>query len=104
MGPKLPSIPLDGVTSYKAEYVKHPLARRGSLAKPSQSWSPPKDPTGKSTYEEQFPWRDPHLATRHPQPQKPDGSRRKSEPFTGCTSYMQDYVAPPPKPRGEQGT
>jgi hypothetical protein len=102
--PQMPSIPLDGVTSYKSEYVRHPLAKREACAKPSQSWSPPKEPTGKSTYEDQFPWRDPQLAVRQPQPQKVDGSRRKSEPFTGCTSYMQDYVVHPPKPRIERST
>lgn len=100
--PKMASIPFDGASSYKSEYVKHPLAKRESMPKASLSWSPPKEPTGKSTYEDQFPWRDPEFPIRHPSQQKEESSRRRSEPFAAHSSYMQDYVAHPPKPRSER--
>jgi hypothetical protein len=96
-----PVVPFDAVTSYKSEYVRHPLSKRDVLAKPPHMWVPPKGATGKSTYEEQFPWRDPAPENRS-QPPSRETDRRKSEPFTGCTSYMHDYLAPPPKPRAER--
>jgi len=99
--PKLPAVPLpfDGVTSYKSEYVKHPLSKREAAAKPASTWTPLKSSTGKSTYEEQYPWRDVPLSEiRAPLPSR-EATRRKSEPFTGCTSYMRDYVKPPMEPK-----
>merc|ERR1711862_778203 len=33
----------------------------------------------------------------HVKHQSRDAGRRRSEPFVGCTSYMRDYVRPPPQ-------
>jgi hypothetical protein len=101
--PKLPAVPLpfDGVTSYQSNYVKHPLDKYKpeAAAKPASTWTPQKSSTGKSTYEEQYPWRDAPVSEIRALLPSREATRRKSEPFTGCTCYMQDYVKPPMEPK-----
>jgi len=99
-----PQLPFDGDTIYKSEYVKHPLARRELVKKPlSYSQSNLKEPTGKTTYEVHYPWHDVPIAAKQSK-MSSDGTQWETGPFQGCTSYMQDYVAHPTRPRCEMPT
>jgi len=94
--------PFEGATSYTSEYVKHPLAKREPVEKPwqpSRLRSPQKGQTGSSSYADEYPWHDVCLSDTRQRHLSRDAPRPKSEPFVGCTSYMQDYVKPPPQPK-----
>lgn len=94
-----PSLPLDGITEHKAEYVKHPLSARERAMRPLHSWSPRTEPTGKTTYEDKYLW--PALQSVVKRSPMVDEFNWDTGPFQGHTQYMQDYVMHPIKPRGE---
>jgi len=88
-GMPLDGAPFDGVTSYKVDYVKHPIRPRSTPMRPQQRGDPaPFDAT--TTYFNDFqkhpsartaPAR-PHVATL-----RPEGG-----PFDGSTEYGREYV------------
>lgn len=90
--------PLDGMSRYALDYVQHPYAR-------PEPYQPPNalelhtEPLGKTTYSQEFPWRE-HAV------RKAAGNDRalresslsaesKGHPFKGDTSYKIDYPRRP---------
>jgi hypothetical protein len=98
-GPKLvkagPSAPFRGVSSYANDFVEHPLKPRKPVAPQVNKW-PRGGKTGDTMYKTQYPWHDvdPQPAVQ-PQPSIPS----RNVPFDGNTSYKNDYVKHPIRPR-----
>jgi hypothetical protein len=86
--------PFEGRSSYQEEYTKLPVCKRGLIGKPADSWKPTESATGNTSYAEEFPWHD-AVPARRQRALSMDTSR-ESHPFIAQTSYMQEFVKPPP--------
>jgi len=99
-GPK-DSVPFEGRSSYNVDYIPHPLEARDSAKPPKNVWEPGRTgvKTGKSTYASEYPWhavKPPDKTSKHAPP-------GKAVPFEGLSSYQQDYVKHPTRPRSAAG-
>mmetsp|Transcript_122771 Transcript_122771/g.382224 ORF Transcript_122771/g.382224 Transcript_122771/m.382224 type:complete len:320 (-) Transcript_122771:170-1129(-) len=101
--PPPPGAKFDGVSSYKVDYVKHPLGFREPVQPPRSGFltGRPDGKTGKSMYTEHYPWREPEPRQAA---QPPSGVPLTTAPFHGVTSYTNDYIKHPVRPRSAAPT
>lgn len=99
-GPK-ESVPFDGRSSYTVDYIPHPLEARDSAKPPKNVWEPGRTgvKTGKSTYACEYPWHN----VKPPDKTSKQAPPGKAVPFEGLSSYQQDYVKHPARPRSATG-
>eukprot|EP00435_Cladocopium_sp_Y103_P051528 s1727_g16.t1 len=99
-GPK-ESVPFDGKSSYTVDYIPHPLEARDSAKPPKNVWEPGRTgvKTGKSTYACEYPWHN----VKPPDKTSKQAPPGKAVPFEGLSSYQQDYVKHPARPRSATG-
>jgi len=88
----------EGVTSYGADFVRHPMERRKPAKQAQSMWDSGRraDFTGQSTYKTQYPW---HEVKRPPPMAKTKESKEPSAAFEGTTMYNSDFVKHPVRPR-----
>lgn len=103
-----PPAAFNGRSCYSGDYVPHTITPR-TISRPTQpAWEPGKDSsrglemTGMSTYRENYPR---HNLPKREQATRPRGGTENLDPlpFNASSSYKQDYVKHPVRPRSAVG-